>query len=63
MKVRLQDIPNGSKIVIGNRDITVGHIEGIFAVCTANDPVKGDYVVHLSALAELRQVGDHYELE
>jgi hypothetical protein len=65
--VKLYDIPKGSKILLPITDgkttvdelCTFGHLDGAYSYI---ETPKGA-VVHLSASAPLKKVGDHYELD
>lgn len=65
--MKLQDIPNGSKIllpIVGegretkDEMCTFEHCDGMYSLIHTED----GSAVHLSRFAPLKQVGDHYEL-
>jgi len=63
-KVKLYQIPRGSKIKARLRMITFHHMDGMYSYCTVDgleDPANvGANVIHLSASTPLKKVGDHY---
>lgn len=60
--MKLYEIKKGSKIVCelsdGSNYLIFDHLDGIYSYCITE---KGG-VVHLSTLAELKEVDGHYEL-
>lgn len=58
--MKLYEIPKGSKIKIGEHNVTFHKIDGMYSYCTIDGT---EDVIHLSASANLTKVDDVYELE
>jgi len=70
--MRLFEIPNGSKLKLsvskdgesfGEETITFHHVDGMYSFCTVDAWPEGENVCHLSAVAPMKKVDDHYELD
>ena len=56
--MKLYEIPNGSKLLMGGREILFHHVDGAYSLCTA---VEDGKTMHIYAYSEWDKKGDYYE--